>query len=95
MPRDIVERAEVRHFGERLTVRLCSREHMVCLKVWAAIDRGEPDMGDLIEMKVSETEASAAAEWCLEQDAEKLPEIVAVLEELGLEKLARELIGKD
>ncbi|MDD3717530.1 MAG: hypothetical protein PHP28_02560 [Actinomycetota bacterium] len=91
LPPDIVERAEVRHFGERLTVRLCSREHMVCLKMWAAIDRGEPDIGDLIRIKVSEREARTAAEWCLEQDAEKMPEILAVLEELGHEKLAREL----
>ena len=95
LPPDIIEKAEVRRFGERLTVRLCSRLHMVCLKMWAAINRGEPDIGDLVGMRVSEIEARKAADWCLEQDRDKLPDIVAILEEIGLGELGSRFVKKD
>jgi hypothetical protein len=95
LPPDIIERAEVMRFGEYLTVRICSRRHMACLKMWAAINRGEPDTGDLIEMRVSEEEAREAAEWCLEQDGDALPEVVAVLEGLGHGELGKRLVAED
>jgi hypothetical protein len=95
LPADLVERAQVRRYGERLIVRLCSRGHMVCLKMWAAINRGEPDIGDLIKMEISVEEARAGAEWCLEQDNEALPEILAVLEEVEHGELAEQLGGDD
>jgi hypothetical protein len=95
LPADIIARAEVRRFGDRLTVRLCSRTHMICLKMWAALNRGEPDIGDLIKMQVSEDEARTAADWCLEQDGEMLSEIAAVLEELGYGELAGEYNRND
>jgi hypothetical protein len=95
LPADIVERAQVRRYGKRLTVRLCSRRHMVCLKIWAAIHRGEPDIGDLIAMQVSAEEARVAAEWCIEQDRGALPEILAILEEVGHGELAERLGGND
>ena len=95
LPPDIIARAQMRRFGERLTVRLCSRRHMVSLKMWAAISRGEPDTGDLVEMRVSEEEAVEAAQWCLEQDGDALPEIVALLEELGHGKLGKRLVAGD
>lgn len=81
-------KAKVRRYGKRLTVRLCSRPHMVCLKMWAAVHRGEPDMGDLIAMGISEEEARVAAEWCLQQDGGILRELTAVLEEVGHGELA-------
>lgn len=95
LPADLVEKAQVRLYGERLIVRLCSRGHMVCLKMWAAINRGEPDIGDLVTMEISAEEARAGAEWCLEQDSEALPEILAVLEEVGHGELAERLGGSD
>ncbi|MEW6554829.1 MAG: hypothetical protein AB1384_11150 [Actinomycetota bacterium] len=95
LPADIIDEAEVRRFGDRLTIRLCSRQHMVYLKMWAAVDRGQPDIGDLVRMQVSETEARAAADWCLEQAKEKLPEIKAVLKEIGHGELAGELAASD
>ena len=78
LPADLVEMAQVRHYGEHLTVRLCSRGHMVCLKMLAAINRGEPDIGDLVKMEISEEEAKTGAEWCLEQDSEALSEILTI-----------------
>jgi len=83
LPPDLIARAEVRDYGSRLKVRLCSRPDMVCLKMWAAIKRGEPDIGDLVQMRISEEEATAAAAWCLEQDAEARTDLIAILEEVG------------
>lgn len=94
LPADLIEMAQARRYGKRLTVRLCSRRHMVCLKMWAAVHRGEPDIGDLIAMEVSAHEAESGAAWCLEQDREVLPEIRAVLEEVGHGELARRF-GED
>ena len=91
LPDDIITRAEVRQYGERLTVRLCSRPHMICLKMWAAVHRGEPDIGDLIAMGISGDEARMAAEWCLQQDRGILRELTAVLEGVGHGGLARRL----
>lgn len=95
LPADLIEMAQVRDYGKRLTVRLCSRRHMVCLKMWAAVHRGEPDMGDLIAMNVSAQEAEDGAAWCLQQDREVLPEIRAVLEEVGHGELARRFSEDD
>jgi len=95
LPVDLVEKALVRRYGKRLTIRLCSRRHMVYLKMWAAIDRGEPDIGDLIKMQVSVEEARAGAEWCLQQDKGTFAEILAVLEEVGHGELAERLDGSD
>lgn len=40
LPPDIIDMAQARSYGGRLTVRLCCRRHMVCLKMWAAVHRG-------------------------------------------------------
>jgi len=83
LPEDIIERAEARRYGRRLTVRLCSRRHLVYLKMWAAVNRGEPDIGDLVKMAVTPEEAEEATAWCLQQDREARLRLVAVLEEIG------------
>jgi len=66
LPEGIIERAEVRRYGEKLTVRLISRYDQVHLKLKAAISRQGPDAGDITEIGATEEEITAAAEWCLE-----------------------------
>ena len=88
MPKGLAERAQVRLYGNNLTVRLCSRADMICLKVWAAIKRGEPDIGDLVHLKPTPEEAENAATWCLKQDPEAGPDLAAVLKEVGHGELA-------
>lgn len=63
LPAGLVKRAMVKQYGSRL--RLCSRQDMVCLKMWAALNRSGPDMGDLMDMGTSEEEAEAGFKWCL------------------------------
>ncbi len=91
MPPDLVAGAQVRRYGPCLTIRACSRRHLVFLKMWAAIKRGEPDIGDLVEMGISEEEAATASIWCLEQDPAALRELRAVLREVGHGELAERL----
>lgn len=66
LPEGIVERAEVRRYGEKLTVRLISRYDQVHFKLKAVVSREGPDAGDIIEMGATEEEVTAAARWCLE-----------------------------
>lgn len=88
LPKGLAKRAQVRHYGTHLTVRLCARGDMICLKLWAAVRRGEPDIGDLVHMGISREEAENAAAWCLAQDREAGPDIAAVLKEVGHGELA-------
>jgi hypothetical protein len=95
LPPDIVSEAEVKRYGSRLTVRLCSRRHLAFLKMWAAVHRGEPDIGDLARMALTPGEAEEAADWCLRQDREALPRLAAVLEEIGHGEVVARIAGGD
>lgn len=61
LPEGLVERASTRHYGESLTIRLCSRPDLVTLKMWAAYSRSGPDLDDLKEMSVTEEEVAASS----------------------------------
>lgn len=87
MPEGLIERAQVRVYGNRLTVRLCSRFDIVHLKMMASLDRGEEQTTDLIRMRPSEDEARAAASWCLEQGCSPY-RLKSLLEDLGHGELA-------
>ncbi len=88
LPKGMAERAQVRLYGKNLTVRLCSRADMIYLKMWAAIKRGEPDIGDLVRMKPAAEEAEGAAVWCLAQDPSAGLDLARILEVLGHGELA-------
>ncbi len=90
LPDGIAERAIVRKYGDRLTIRLISRYDIVLLKMKAAAARGEPDRGDLIEMNTTPEEALAGFEWCLEQGYSRA-DLLDVLEEIGHAELAGRL----
>ncbi len=92
LPKGMAERAQVRLYGQNLTVRLCSRQDMIFLKMWAAIKRGEPDIGDLVRMRTTAEEAQSAASWCLAQDTAAGPELKRVLEVIGHGELAGQYI---
>ncbi len=88
LPRGLAERAQTRTYGPNLTVRLCSRADMIALKLWAAVRRGEPDIGDLVHMRPTYEELEGAAAWCLAQDPAAGPELARLLEVLGYGELA-------
>lgn len=90
MPEGLVERAVVKTYGNKLTVRLCSRFDMVHLKMMAALDRGEEQTVDLFAMKPTAEEADAAARWCLAQGCSAY-RLKTMLEELGHEDVSRTL----
>lgn len=90
LPPGIIDRAVVREFGSKLTIRLVSRRDMVFLKMKAAASRGEPDISDLTEMKTTAEEAQAGFEWCLEQEYPRA-DLLNVLEKIGYGDLAKRL----
>jgi len=90
LPPGIIERAVVREFGSKLTIRLVSRRDMVFLKMKAAASRGEPDISDLTELKATAEEAQAGFQWCLEQGYPRA-DLINVLENIGHGDLAKRL----
>jgi len=90
LPRGIVERAEVRRYGEKLTVRLISRYDQVHLKLKAAISREGPDAGDILEMRATDEEIAAAARWCLELGYSRR-EVKEALEGIGCGDIAERI----
>lgn len=81
LPEGLVDRLEVRQYGERLTVMLASRRDMIMFKLKAAISR-EKDLSDLIEVEPTDEELRDAAEWCIERGASK-EEVESVMEQMG------------
>jgi hypothetical protein len=94
LPEGLIERAEVRRYGKVLTIRLCSREDMVLLKLWAACLRSGPDMDDLVEMGATEGEVDRGYWWCIGQGAEK-ETLIMILKEIGHAELAGRVGDKD
>lgn len=77
-----------------LTIRLCSHEDMVLLKMWAACFRSGPDMDDLVEMDATEEEATKGYWWCLGQGAEN-EALLVILQEIGHAELAERVDDND
>jgi hypothetical protein len=83
----MVERAEVREYGSCLVIRLCSRQDMVCLKMWAAVDRSGPDIEDLVEMGATEEELLEGYKWCVAQGGDE-EALRIIISEVGHGSLA-------
>jgi hypothetical protein len=92
LPEGMVERAEVREYGDCLVIRLCSRKDMVCLKMWAALDpeRSGPDVGDLLEIGATEEEVLEGYKWCAAQGGNK-EALRLIIVEVGHGSLAERL----
>lgn len=90
LPAGLAERAVKKPYGSRLVIRLCSRADLVSLKMWAALGRSGPDIDDLKEMQVTNEEAIAGFEWCLEQNGER-EDLLLILREIGHGELAERL----
>ena len=90
LPEGIIERAEVRRYGEKLTVRLISHYDQVHLKLKAAISRKGPDAGDIKEIGASEEDIAAAARWCLELGY-PIEEVRGALERIGYGEISERI----
>lgn len=93
LPGGIIERAFIKEYGKRLRVRFCSRLDIVALKMYAAADpKRDVDLSDLQSLEVTLEEAEFGARYCLEKNLDK-ETVAELLEAIGCEKLARDLIG--
>lgn len=90
LPEGMVERAEAREYGNCLMIRLCSRQDMVCLKIWAALDRSGPDIEDLKEMGATEKEVLEGYKWCVAQGGDE-EALRVIITEVGHGSLAERL----
>lgn len=68
LPEGILERAEVRNYGESLTVRFLSRYDQIHFKLYAAVDQGGKHYQDLLALNPSALELEKAARWSMTHD---------------------------
>ena len=72
LPNGLIDRAEIRHYGSRLTVRFISRYDQIHLKLYAAADhRAGKHYEDLQKLNPTEAEIEAAARWTMTHDPSK------------------------
>lgn len=90
LPEGIIERATVKRYGDRLTVRLSSPRDMVYFKIIGAINGRIIDEEDLVEMEKTEEQVGAAAAECLADGYER-EKIADILRAIGYGKLAEKL----
>jgi len=70
LPKGLLERAEKRHYGLKLTVRFLSRFDQIHFKLYAAADHSAASKHyqDLLKLKPTEQEIETAARWAMTQD---------------------------
>lgn len=68
LPEGILDRAEVRNYGEALTVRFLSRYDQIHFKLYAAVDQGGKHYQDLLALNPSAEELERAARWSMTHD---------------------------
>ena len=69
LPDGIVDRAEVKTYGDRLTVRFLDRYDQIHLKLYASVDNfGGKHLADLKKLDPDDGEIVNAAKWCMKHD---------------------------
>ncbi len=65
-------------YGSHLTLYFAGREDLICLKLFAAVDRDDHHVQDLFALQPTQDELLRAARWVLSQDVS--PEFRSLLE---------------
>lgn len=68
LPDGFEERLVEKNFGQYLTVHFISRLDQIHFKLYAAVDRDDYHLQDLLSLKPNEKEIELAAKWTLTQD---------------------------
>jgi len=93
LPAGFADRLVRRGYGDHFTAWFASRYDQVHFKLYAAVDRGDYHVQDLIALKPTDGELSAAARWMLPQDVSAAfrHSLVEFLEAQGWNNVARAL----
>jgi hypothetical protein len=70
MPEGLMKRVETRTYGRSLIIHFLSRYDQIHFKLFAAVDRGRPDVhfDDLMTLRPTAQETEDAARWTITQD---------------------------
>ncbi|MBI5629902.1 MAG: hypothetical protein HY921_03340 [Elusimicrobia bacterium] len=93
LPEGVLDRAEVRSYGEHLTVRFISRYDQIHFKLYAAVDQAGKHYQDLLELNPSAQELEQAARWSMTHDVSEpyRGEVKRILKEMGHSDVAQRL----
>lgn len=93
LPEGTLGRAEVRSYGESLTVRFLSRYDQIHFKLYAAVDQGGKHYQDLQELRPTAEELEAAACWSMTHDVSEgyKGELKRLLKQLGHDDVAQRI----
>ena len=68
LPAGLTDRLTWKEYGHNLSIGYISRIDQIFFKLYAAVDRGGYHVDDLLALRPSKKELSAAARWTCEQD---------------------------
>ena len=93
LPEGFESRLIRKKYGDYLTVYFASRIDLIHLKLFAAVDRDDYHIQDLLALKPSEEEIEKAVRWVLTQDiSEDFRRLLKkLLEEIGHGKIAKRI----
>lgn len=95
LPTGLLERAETRHYGSKLTVRFLSRFDQIHFKLYASADQNGAGKHyqDLLALKPTELEIEVAARWTMTHDpSEGFKQMLNLLiRELGYENVIQRI----
>jgi len=93
LPEGFESRLIRKKYGDYLTVYFASRIDLIHLKLFAAVDRDDYHIQDLLALKPSEEEIEKAVRWVLTQDiSEGFRRLLKkLLEEIGHGKIAKRI----
>lgn len=71
LPEGLMERVETKKYSNTLIIHFLCRYDQIHFKLFAAVDRGRPDVhfDDLMALKPTDEELEAAARWSLTHDS--------------------------
>jgi len=72
LPNDLEKRLVSRRYGKYLTIYFISRIDQIHFKLYAAVDRNDYHVQDLLALKPTEKEMEMAASWVLFQDVSEV-----------------------
>ena len=93
LPDGFASRLTRQRVGSHLTVYWIGRLDQICFKVYAAVDRGGRDVGDICALQPTDDELKFAAHWAMTHDVSQEYKwlLTELLKKLGHEKLASQL----
>ena len=95
LPNGLMDRVEIRKYGENLIVRFISRYVQIHFKLYAAADQTRKDVHyqDLIDLKPTVGELEDAARWCMTHDISAVFKevLIDLLTQLGRKDVADKL----